>query len=65
MGNLFASCGVASTHSREKAFNSALNLNKSLLQTLKGLGLDHKHLFALHQIFSAMDRGVCSYKNNC
>lgn len=56
MGNLFAICGVATRQTREEAFNSALHLNESLLQTLRGLGLDHKHLYALHQIFSAMDR---------
>ncbi|KAE8915378.1 hypothetical protein PF005_g2864 [Phytophthora fragariae] len=55
MGNLFASCGFA-TRAREKAFNKSLHLNETLLQTLRGLGLDHKHLFALYQIFSAMDK---------
>ncbi|KAL4157772.1 hypothetical protein PRNP1_003557 [Phytophthora ramorum] len=56
MGNIFAKFGVATTRSREKAFNHALHLNDTLLQTLRGLGLDHKHLFALHQIFLVMDR---------
>ncbi|KAG7389552.1 hypothetical protein PHYPSEUDO_010197 [Phytophthora pseudosyringae] len=56
MGNLFAKYGVPSNHSQETAFNRALHLNETLLQTLRGLGLDHKHLFALHQIFSAMDK---------
>ncbi|KAL3656864.1 hypothetical protein V7S43_018207 [Phytophthora oleae] len=47
---------MMTSHSKEKAFNKALRLNETLLQTLRGLGLDHKHLFALHQIFSAMDK---------
>ncbi|KAG7400475.1 hypothetical protein PHYBOEH_005503 [Phytophthora boehmeriae] len=56
MGNLFAVCGFSIKQSREASFNKALHLNDTLLQALKELGLEHKHLHALYQIFSAMDR---------
>ncbi|ETI45963.1 hypothetical protein F441_09534 [Phytophthora nicotianae CJ01A1] len=56
MGSLLAKYGLGTKLSQEKAFNRALHLNGAILQTLKGLGLDHKHLYALHQIFSAMDK---------
>ncbi|KAG6967162.1 hypothetical protein JG687_00004422 [Phytophthora cactorum] len=56
MGNLLTKCGLATKHSQEKAFNRALHLNDKLLQTLRELGLNHKHLVALYQIFSAMDK---------
>ncbi|RLN14285.1 hypothetical protein BBO99_00002872 [Phytophthora kernoviae] len=56
MGNLFAMCGFSTKQSREASFNKALHLNDSLLKALKELGLEHNHLYALYQIFSAMDR---------
>ncbi|KAI9987456.1 hypothetical protein PInf_023495 [Phytophthora infestans] len=56
MGNFLDKCGYGTKRSQEKAFNRANHLNNSLLQMLRGIGLDHKHLFALYQIFSAMDK---------
>lgn len=58
MGNVLRMCGVSSVRLDTKStFYRAYKTNEVMMSKLKDLGLDHKHLYALHQIFSAMDRG--------
>ncbi|CEG48456.1 hypothetical protein F443_09602 [Plasmopara halstedii] len=56
MGNLLAPYDLATKHSQEKAFDNALHLSTESLQMFKELGMERKHLFSLHLIFSAMDK---------
>lgn len=59
MGNLLAACGLGATVENQRPFLLAYGSNAQLMGKLKGIGLEQKHLHALHQIFSVMDRGAC------
>ncbi|GAB9475941.1 hypothetical protein Gpo141_00013016, partial [Globisporangium polare] len=56
MGNLLASCALGASLDNQRPFLRAYGSNAHLMDKLKDVGLEQKHLHALHQIFSAMDR---------
>lgn len=60
MGNLLGSCGLGASIDNQRPFLRAYGSNAQLMDKLKDVGLEQKHLHALHQIFSAMDRGAYS-----
>ncbi|TYZ66727.1 hypothetical protein PybrP1_007513 [[Pythium] brassicae (nom. inval.)] len=55
MGNALFVCGFSSVNP-QSTFYRAYRTNEAMMTKLKGVGLDQKHLYALHQIFSAMDK---------
>lgn len=58
MGNALFVCGSADAVGPQSTFYRAYKTNEAMMSKLKEVGLDQKHLYALHQIFSAMDKGA-------
>lgn len=56
MGNALFVCGFSSVDP-QSTFYRAYRTNEVMMNKLKDVGLEQKHLYALHLIFSAMDKG--------